>query len=363
MRILQLIYSLDYGGLEQMVASLAVCQSRSSHSVRVACLCELGPQPLGLSTLAAAGVEVLTFDKPPGFCFETLRKLAVYLKDQRIDVIHTHNHLVHHYGAVAGRLAGCPAILNTLDGTATLQMHPLAKALFWFSCVISDKIVCVCPQVHEVFRKTFRLPDKKLCVIDNGIDLSPFLEIPRYPLGDAVTFGNIGRLDQVKDQQGLLRAFAILRKTHPHARLRLLGDGVLRSDLECLTKDLAITENVIFEGFSSDTARFLSSIDIYVISSRSEGLPLTLLEAMGAALPVVATAVGGVPDILGNAQGGWLCPPCNPNELAKAMEKALLSPDLGIVGAQNRKAAQEHYSVERMTRDYDHLYKQLLFGH
>ena len=84
---------------------------------------------------------------------------------------------------------------------------------------------------------------------------------------------------------------------------------------------------------------------------------------MGAALPVVATAVGGVPDILGNAQGGWLCPPCNPNELAKAMEKALLSPDLGIVGAQNRKAAQEHYSVERMTRDYDHLYKQLLFGH
>jgi glycosyltransferase involved in cell wall biosynthesis len=362
MRIVQLIDDLDCGGAEQVVASLASCQSRRGHSVRVFCSRDIGPNPIDVSALLKDGVKIVTLDKPPGFHFGTLRKLVAYLKGQQIEVMHTHNHLVHHYGAVAARLAGTPAIVNTLHGTSTLKMASWAKALYWCSCLISDRVVSVCPQVHTAFRKTFRLPTKKLRVIDNGIDLSRFLSIPRRPLGEVVIFGKIGRLDPVKDHLNLLRAFASLRKRHSNIQLCLLGDGMLRRDLEELAKSQSIADDVHFEGFSLDTARFLSSIDIYVISSRSEGLPLTLLEAMGAGLPVVATAVGGVPDILDKAQCGWLCPPSNPDELANAMEKALLAPDLTTIGAQSRKAVEEYYSVDRMTRDYEHLYEELLAG-
>lgn len=197
-------------------------------------------------------------------------------------------------------------------------------------------------------------------VVDNGIDLSQLLGLPRHLPDKTVTFGSIGRFDPVKDHKNLLKAFAILRKRHPHVQLRLLGDGELRDDLEELARTLSIADDVHFEGFSLDTARFLSSIDVYVISSRSEGLPLVLLEAMGAALPVVATAVGEVPRILGNARCGWLCPPSSPDELAESMEKALLATDLVTIGARGRKVAEKYYSAQRMARDYESLYGTLL---
>ena len=362
MRIVHLIDNLDCGGAEQVVTSLAIHQSLQGHSVRVVCLRDVGPQPVNVPELAKAGVEIVPLEKPPGLHLGTLRKLTAYLKGQRIEVVHTHNHLVHHYGAIAARWAGAPAVLNTLHGTATLQIPYWAKALYWLSCSISDRVVCVCRQVHEIFSKTFHLPSRKLCVVDNGIDLARFLQIPRRPADKTVTFGKIGRLDPVKDHRNLLKAFAILSGKHPNVNLRLLGDGALRQDLEELSKTLSISDKVHFEGFSLDTPRFLGSINIFVISSRSEGLPLTLLEAMGAALPVVATAVGEIPDILGNAKCGWVCPPADPEELAEVMEQALLAPDLATIGARGRSVVLERYSLDRMARDYERLYKEILSG-
>jgi glycosyltransferase involved in cell wall biosynthesis/peptidoglycan/xylan/chitin deacetylase (PgdA/CDA1 family) len=361
MRIVHLIDSLDCGGAEQVATSLAIHQSLQGHSVWVVCLRDLGPRPVDTSELGRAGVEILMLGKPPGFHVATLRRLTAFLKDQQIEVMHAHNHIVHHYGAAAARWAGAPAILNTLHGTASLQTaSSWTKALFWFSCFISNRVVSVCPQVHTVFQKSFPLPPKKLCIVDNGIDLARFLGIPRHPPRETVTFGIIGRFDPVKDHKNLLYAFAILRKRHPHVQLRLLGDGALRHDLEELARTLSISDDVHFEGFSLDIARFLRNIDIYVLSSRSEGLPLTLLEAMGAALPVVATAVGEVPSILSNARCGWLCPPSNPDRLAEAMETAIQEPDLATFGARGRNAADKYYSLQRMARDYESLYDTLL---
>jgi glycosyltransferase involved in cell wall biosynthesis len=360
MRIVHLVYSLDYGGAEKVVVNLASFQGRSGHSVRVVCLRDLGPHPFNVNALAGAGVEIVTLDKPPGFHVATLRRLVAYLRKNRTEVEHTHNHLVHHYGAVAGRLAGCRAIVNTLHGTATLRMAFWSKVLFWFSCLLGHRVVSVCRQVHDVFRSAYRLPRKMLCVVENGIDLSPFAAVARRAPGEGVTFGNIARFDPVKDHENLLRAFAIVRCKHPAVRLRLLGDGVLLRDMTELARSLSIAESVHFEGFSLDTPSFLGKIDVYVISSRSEGLPLTLLEAMGAGLPVVATAVGGITEILDDSACGWLCPPGDPGALAETMEKALTAPDLSARGARGRDAVEKRYSVQRMARDYDILYGKIL---
>lgn len=360
MRIVQLVDSLDCGGAEQVAASLAVCQARQGHSVRVVCLRDLGPMPVDIEALRNANVEIVTLNKPEGLHLGTLRRLTRYLEENRIDVLHTHNHLVHHYGAFAGRWAGTPVIVNTLHGTATLRMSHLAKALFWVSCLISHRIVSVSSQVHQAFRRAYFLRRGKLAVIDNGIDLSRFLSIPQHPIGETVTFGNVARLDPVKGHENLLRAFSLLRKRNPRVRLRILGDGELRTALEQLAESLSIADGVRFEGFSLDTPAFLSRIDIYVISSRNEGLPLTLLEAMAAALPVVSTAVGAIPDVVGRAQCGWLSGSSGVTGLAAAMERALAEPDLAAIGARGRRAAAEHYSVERMAGDYERLYESLL---
>ncbi|MHB8534205.1 MAG: glycosyltransferase [Sulfuricaulis sp.] len=362
MRIVQLVNNLDYGGAEQVAASLAVCQSRQGHSVRVICLRDLGHLPVGIQALRDANVEIVTLGKPLGFHFTTLRRLTAYLKNNRIDVVHTHNHLVHHYGAVAGWWARTPVVLNTLHGTATLRMFFWAKVLFWLSCLISNKIVSVSAQVFEVFRKAYLLPGSKFGVVDNGIDLSRFLAIPRRTRGEITTFGNVARFDPVKGHENLLRAFANLKKRIPGVRLRILGDGELRPRLEGLAKTLCITEYVQFEGFSLDTPAFLSKIDIYVIASLNEGLPLTLLEAMGTGLPIVATGVGAIPGVLAAAQCGWLCAPDRFSELAEAMETALLSPELDAIGDRGRRAAMDHYTVERMTLEYQALYETLLTG-
>lgn len=360
MRIVQLVDSLDCGGAEQIAASMAGCQSLHGHSVRVVCLRGLGQTPVDIEALRNANVEIVTLNKPEGLHLGTLRRLKNYLKEKRIDVLHTHNHLVHHYGAVAGRWAGTPVIVNTLHGTATLRMSHVAKALFWASCLISHRVVSVSSQVDQAFRRAYLLPGGKLAVIDNGINLSRFLMIPQRPVGDTVTFGNVARLDPVKGHENLLRAFSMLRKRNPRVRLRILGDGDMRTELEHLAERLSIANDVRFEGFSLDTPAFLSKIDIYVISSHNEGLPLSLLEAMAAALPVVSTAVGAIPDVVGRAQCGWLSRPSSVSDLAAAMERALGEPDLAVIGARGRRVAEEHYSVERMAGDYEQLYDSLL---
>lgn len=363
MRIVHLIDSLYCAGAEQVVASLAAYQSKRGHSVRVVCLRDFSEHPVDVPALLEAGVQIVTLGKPPGFHFGTLRKLTRYLKDERIEVVHTHNHLVHHYGVAAARWASAPVVLNTLHGSSSFMRTAFwAKALFWFSCLISDGVVAVCQEVQTVFRAAFPLPARKNFVVDNGINLSRFLAVSRSPRSETVTYGNIARLDPIKDHANLFKAFAILRKKYSHVQLRLLGEGTLRQELEELARSLSIGDAVHMEGFSLDTARFLNKIDVYVISSRSEGLPLTLLEAMGAALPIVSTAVGSVPDIIGKAHCGWLCPPSNPEALAKAMEQAIQAPDLAAIGARSRKTVEEYYSVERMNREYECIYEALLAG-
>ena len=361
MRITHLVDSLDCGGAEQVAASLAACQSQQGHSVWVVCLRGLGHRTVDTQALGRAGVNVVTLEKPPGLHLQTLRKLAAFLRAQHIDVMHAHNHPVHHYGSVAAHLARTPAVLNTLHGSSSLLTAPLwTRTLFWLSCLVSDRVVSVCPQVQEAFRQSFPLLGKKTCVVNNGVAPSRLEVVPRRARNDALTFGTIGRLDPIKDHANLLKAFAILRNKHPDTQLRLLGDGKLRHELQQLASTLSIANAVHFEGFSLDIARFLGTIDVYVISSQSEGLPLSLLEAMDAALPVVATAVGEVPNILRASRGGWLCPPSSPEQLAEVMEKASEAPDLSAMGSNNRRAVEQYYSVERMAREYEVLYRAIL---
>jgi glycosyltransferase involved in cell wall biosynthesis len=358
MRIAQLVDDLDFGGLQQIVAQMSIRLRARGHSVAIVCLREAGGG-VSQADLQAAGVQVVELKKQDGFQPAVVRRLTDYLRAERIQVLNSHNHVVHHYAAIAGRAAAVPAVLNTLHGTATLVMSHLAKLLFWASCMATNRVVCVSPQVYEVFSRRFALPRNKLTTIDNGINLAPFLALPGRPSGPATVFGNVGRMVEVKDQSTLLRAFAEVLRSHPQARLRILGGGPLKDALRQEAESLGISGSVEFPGFSRDVVAFLADIDIYVGSSLSEGLPLTVLEALGAGRPVVFTAVGGVPDLAGKTGGCRLCPSQDPHAMAAAMAAVMNSPDPKAM-EEVRRTVTRLYSVDRMTDDYVRLYEELL---
>jgi glycosyltransferase involved in cell wall biosynthesis len=355
MRILQLVDSLQYGGAEQVVATLSIGLRALGHEVLVVSLRDFGTESVGLPQLQRAGVEMVALDKPPGPHFASLRHIRRLVRDERTDLINTHNHLVHHYGLAAGRAAGIP-VVNTVHGIDTLSIQFWAGLIYRGCCWISDSIISVCEPVKEELSRRYGLPERKLAVVQNGIDLERFLRVPSREPREEVVFGTVGRLVPVKDHHNLLRAFAELLPRNRHCRLKFLGSGPLKDELESAASGLGIAHAVEFRGFSSDVPGFLNELDVFVLPSRSEGLPLTLIEAMASGLPAIATKVGGIPSVL--TSGGWLCPPQDSRQLALAMEEALKS-DLSNVGAQARQRSRA-YSSDNMVSQYLSLYASLI---
>jgi glycosyltransferase involved in cell wall biosynthesis len=361
MRILQLINTLEYGGAEQILSTLAIELSRRGHDVHVACLRDPGVMPVPKSSLDAAGVKLVAFYKGDGFDFATLRRLSAYVRANGIEVVHSHNPLAAHYGAAAARWVKAAAAVNTLHGTATLSMPAWAKALYYASGLASDRVVSVCRHVQDTLRGHFPLPARKCAVIYNGIPVDSLLKLaPRRNDGGVTVFGTMARLIPVKDHRSLLTAFAALHRRYPNTRLRILGDGELRPALERQAVELGLEGSVAFLGWSPDVANFLAQTDIFVLSSLSEGLPLTVLEAMAAGRPLVATAVGGVPEAVEDARCGWLCPAGDAVALADAMERALGAPDRVQRGANGRNRVIEQHSLAAMTDHYENLFGELL---
>jgi|SRR5579872_1345675 len=360
MRILELVDTLEFGGTERLVVELARSLQALGHQLHVVCLRRTGPLA---RPLTEAGIDTVTLNKPDGPDLRALLDFTTFVRSRRIDVVHTHNPLVHHYGLVGARMARVPVVVNTIHGLRNLSRQIGAKeVLYGLACRFSDRIVAVCPMAHRVFAAGKVIPRSKLITINNGIRLEPFLQLkPRGLCADFV-FGIIGRLDPVKDHRSLLQAFAIVLRQHQQCRLEILGDGPERVRLEQLAQELNIAHRVLFRGFSNEVAEFLQGVDAAVQCSTSEALPLGVLEAMGAARLVIGTAVGGVQDLIEIAACGWLCPPSEPQLLAAAMSKAVSASaqEREQMGRRGRAYALAEYSLPRMTSAYEQLFQQLL---
>jgi len=353
MRIVQLVDTLGVGGAERMAVHLSTGLKARGHDVMVVCLRTPGPltQPLD-----AVGIPWLALDKPEGLHWGTLSKLRDALKEYRPDVVHTHNPLVHHYGAFAGRWAGVRHIVSTLHGIGNITGTGKAEIIFGASCLLTNQVVAVCQMAKEHFARNPLIPSRKLHVVYNGIPLEPFLAIPPREPGGEIVFGVAGRLVPIKDHTTALKAFQLVAKEHANCRLEFLGDGVLRHSLEEEARQLGIAGRVVFHGERSDVRSFYEDIDVFVMCSLSEGLPMTLLEAMASARPVVSTAVGGIPEMVDGAACGWLCPPAAPDRLAAALEKALTAQDHQARGTRARQYVLRYGSLEAMVDGYERLF-------
>ena len=357
MRIAELVNNLEIGGAERMVSDLALGLQSRGHVMNVICLRGAGPLA---GVLGESGIEVRALEKGGGFSVKAARMLAAHLRLSRTEVVHTHNPLVHHYGVLAARLAGVPVVVNTFHGPGNLTGLGRTQMIFDAGCLWSDRVVPCCGAVGDHLRRVTLVARRKLTVIPNGVPLERFRAIrPRAADGDFV-IGSVGRLVPVKDHASLLEAFAMVAREEPRVRLEILGDGPLRSGLEQTARALGIGGKVVFHGSSLDVPGFLSRLDTFVLCSLSEGLPLTLVEAMAAGLPVVGTEVGAIPELVRAAKCGWLCSPGDPGQLAAALLQSLCCKARVEWGLRGKEYAMEHHSVESMTGAYERLFQRLL---
>jgi glycosyltransferase involved in cell wall biosynthesis len=359
--VAHLLSSFGMGGQERVAADLAAGQIAAGWRVLAVSLAADGDAELARE-LAGRGAEVRSVPKRSGFDFTLTARLAWLLARERVDVVHSHNPQPLIYGAPAARLARARAIhtkhgQNPLDGRQLALVRAAAR--------LTSAYVAVSPVTAEVARARREAPASRLRTIENGIDLARFrpdvaarAEV-RRSLGiadDAWLIGTVGRLAPEKNQALLLEALA------PHLssqiQVALIGDGPEAASLRAQAARLAGGRFVHFAGARPDVPRWLAALDCFALSSRSEGLPLVIPEAMASALPVVSTRVGGIGDVVAEGETGFLVAsgdaPALGDRLARLATERKLAASFG---AHGRALALARYSAERMVREYLALYR------
>jgi glycosyltransferase involved in cell wall biosynthesis len=370
MRIFHLVPNLNYGGLQKVVQLLALHQIKAGHSVTIGSWNNDNNHPELQLELERAGARVIYLRRGPDGKFAhgkkySLLKLKGYLGAANADILHVHNPFDYYiFGALAALIARRTKTVNTIHATVMFD-HPgfgrKGRAKFRIAAMLTHGLVSVCAESDSYLRKRFFLPGKKLFVVDNGIDMTSFLAVPDRNPQDEIIFGCAGRMMPEKNHRMLIEAFALARKKYGNIRLRLLGGGRLEHKLREQVRTLGLENSVEFCGFSHDVPGFLGSLDIFILPSNFEALPLCLMEAIASGLPVISTSVGGAPAIVKNTDSGWLCEPNNTEAMLSAMELAVSAPDRRNLAKRARRLVAELYSAERMAADYEAVYTKLLY--
>ncbi len=359
MRIALVVLSLDIGGQERLVLRMAQGFEERGHEVHVVTLTAGGTLRGELGTIPVHDVV-----RGPGFDATLYRRLWQLFRALRPAVVHTHNAVPLEYAAPAARLARVPCIVHTKHGHIAYSRLSRGLARAATRCV--DGFVAVSADTAITAAREERPRPKRLTVIENGIPLGKFTpdaaarsEI-RAELGiapGARVVGAVGRLVEEKDYPLLVRAMEPLLRED--VRLVIVGEGIVRASIEAAIAALPapVRPFVTLTGARRDVARVLNAFDVYASSSRAEGLPLALAEAMASRLPIVATAVGGVPDIV-PADIGVLVPHGDPRALGAALQRLLDdSATRAAMGEAARRYALGRFAEERMLDRYLAIYR------
>ncbi|MFD8481667.1 glycosyltransferase [Kitasatospora sp. NPDC059673] len=354
-RVLWLAKGLGRGGAEQLLVNCARHADRSHYAIEVAYV--LPHKDALVPALAAAGVPVHCLGGPPGRRWPL--RLRALLAERRYDLVHTHMPVP----AVAARLlGGRRKLVHTEHNLWERYRLPTrwANALTYGR---NDAVIAVSHAVAAGIGRR-RPGEGWLTVVHHGPDLGDAPSGPaarraaRAELGlpeDALVIGTVGNLTAKKDQASLLAAFALLRREHPNSRLVLVGSGPLEQRLRQLAG-----EGVMFAGSRGDVPRLLPGWDVFCLSSRQEGLPVALMEAMTSGLPSVVTRVGGMPEVLDDGVEGRSVPPGDPARLALALGELAADPGLRErMGAAARERSKS-FDVAGAQRAIERVYARVL---
>jgi glycosyltransferase involved in cell wall biosynthesis len=357
MKIVQLLPSLELGGMERLTVDLARQQKAEGHEPFIYCTSHPGQFA---REAEAANVPVRAFGKTAGFSLRLIRDLVSRLVVDRPDVLHAHNALVLHYAIVAARLARVPVVVNTRHG-GNDNWDPHCERIWRRAVRWIDSLVFVSEGVREFYVTRDQLSRRNTSVIYNGIDVGKFTSRPAHPTAALPTFrvGSVGRLVPAKDYVTLIRSFAMVSAAVPAAELHILGDGPCRSAISQTAESLGIANRVVLHGASLDVPGFLSTLDLFVLSSIDEGLPISLMEALAAGLPVVSTRLPGLTELAPENVVAGYCTAGQPESLAEHILRAATRPDLPALGKAASRWAQK-FAIRDTWHHYQAVFQAIL---
>lgn len=355
-KVAHVAFSLQTGGMERLLVEFARRADRRRFCLHFFSLTDRG---VPAEDIEDAGWPVDCLAKASGFRWRAVRRLQQAFRQHRIQVVHTHNTGAMIYGALAARWAGVPAVVHTRHG----QRFGASRRQTWIFAAASrfmDRIVGVSQDsMDQCIREG--VPSTRVRAIWNGIDLSRFAYTGSRPGGPAVL---VARLVPEKDLPTLMQAAALVAQHEPAFRLQIAGDGPCMPEARETIARLGLHDHVRLLGECRDVPAVLQRASMFVMSSQTEGISLTLLEAMACGLPVVATRVGGNSEVVQHGQTGWLVPAGDVRELADAVQRLWRNEDEAQrLGRAGRERVEQYFDVQRMVSQYEDLYCEVLEDH
>jgi glycosyltransferase involved in cell wall biosynthesis len=367
--ICQLVHGLSVGGAEILAAGLAR-HFRDAFRFLFVCLDELGP--LG-QQLRAEGFPVWLLRRQPGVDWRCSWRLARLLRRERVDLLHVHQYTPFFYAMTARVLCRRPPVLFTEHGR-WYPDYPRRKRIVANRLLLErrDRVVGVGQAVRQALIHNEGFASDRVQVIYNGIDMGSFVcgGAPSATVRSELGVGagqllllQVARLDPLKDHATAIRTLGHVVRQGVNAHLVLVGEGPERSRIQEVVQQQQLEERVRFLGLRRDIPRLLSAADLFLLTSVSEGIPLTLIEALAVGLPVVATRVGGVQEVIEDGKTGLLAPRGDDVALAKHVLRLAGDPALSRQMAElGPERARALFSDCQMHDRYSRLYREMLQG-
>lgn len=361
--ILHLIDSLSVGGAERLILGLAERIDRERFQFHLCCLGSQRGNALQES-FERLDIPVHVLGSRNFYNLRAPLAVARYIRQHQIDIVHTHLTYADVVGRVVGRAMNRPVV-------STLQNVPRnydrdRRDRSWLerqsARFLATKLIGVSPTIRELFIREWGIPASRIEMFYNAVPMEQYVQLPAQPSGTADAgplITNIGRLSPQKAQDLLLDAAKLVLKQRPDARFMIVGQGRLEQALKEQAVRLGIAERVLFTGLRHDIPAALGESDVFVLSSLWEGLPLTAVEAMAAARPVVLTDVGGNRDLVEDGVHGLIVPPNDVPALAQAILQLLNDPQRLEIGLAGRARVRHDFNIDTIARQHEQLYTSL----
>ena len=362
--LIHVVDSLEFGGLERVVTDLAIEQHRQGHRV---CVFSINRAEGFAEELTRAGITVLSGNKSKPFDLGVLQTLRRSAAQRNADIVHAHNFSPNYYAASA--LLGMsrrPTLVGTCHDMGTRLGNRKLRWIYRCSLTQTARLAMVGQQVFDRYIALKMIPATRATTVLNGIPIDRFQTSPArrdaaratLGLGSAdLVIGCVGRLVGLKNHRLLISVLPRLVARFPAVRVVIVGYGELEAALQAQAQALGVADRLLITGQRSDVSDLLPAFDIFALPSQTEGLSIALLEACATSLPVVASAVGGNPEIIHDQQTGLLVPVDDAPALEEALTRLLASPDLRTrLGSAANDWVRQNASIAALQQAYESFY-------
>ena len=357
MKIIQIIPLLDLAGAETMCENLTNSLIKLGHEVIVISLYDY--HSVITERMEKNGIKIIYLNKKSGLDLSLTIKLVKIFKEYKPDVVHSHLY-AGKYAHVAASICGVPGKVYTIQkkkkNEAGMMNRTFNRFLFKHCHVVP---VSLSKEIQKSVVDEYNINFKDTPVIFNGVSMEK-CHIKNDYTGNKKVL-HIGRFSKQKNHEVLVKAFSIVVNRGHDVSLYLYGQGELEESIKELVKNLHMDKNIFFCGLTDDVYSVMESTDIFVLPSLFEGMPMTLIEAMGTGMPILASNVGGIPDMIENEKSGLLCEP-TVEQVAAGLEKLISSEEDRKLYGQNAVIGSEKFSADMMAKDYYEIYLKACKG-